>query len=186
MKDEQIIDLYWQREERAIQASQDKYGPYCKAVAGCILWDMRDREECVSDTWQRAWDTMPPQRPSLLRAFFGTITRNLALNRYQYNTAQKRGGGQLTQALEELQECIPAGGSVEQAVEERALTQLLEAFLQGLPQRERIIFLRRYWYLQPVKDIALSLGLGESRVKMTLLRTRTKLRDALQKEGMVL
>ncbi len=184
MEDNAIIDLYWARDERAIQASDTKYGPYCRTVAGSILWDRRDREECVSDTWQRAWNTMPPQKPSLLRAFFGAITRNLALNRYQYNTAQKRGGGQLPLALEELEQCLPGGRSPEQAVEEGELTALLERFLRGLPLRERTVFLRRYWYLQPVKDIARSLGLGESRVKMMLLRTRSKLREVLEKEGM--
>ncbi len=186
MEDNVIIDLYWARDQRAIQASDAKYGPYCRAVAGSILWDHRDREECVSDTWQRAWNTMPPQKPSLLRAFFGAITRNLALNRYEYDHAQKRGGGQLPLALEELQDCLPAPNSTEQAVEAGELTALLETFLRSLPTRERTVFLRRYWYLQPVKDIARSLGLGESRVKMTLLRTRAKLREVLEKEGIAL
>ncbi len=185
MEDTRIIELYWARDQRAISASNDKYGPYCRAVAEGILWDWRDREECVSDTWHKAWDSMPPQRPSLLRAFFGAITRNLALNRYEHDHAKKRGGGQLPLALEELAECLPAARSVETEVEARELTALLETFVRALPPRERTIFLRRYWYVQSVKDIARSLELGQSRVKMTLSRTRAKLRQVLEQEGML-
>ncbi len=186
MEDKTIIDLYWARDDRAITASDAKYGPYCRGIAGNILWDMRDREECVSDTWHRAWNSMPPQKPTLLRAFFGAITRNLALNRYNFDHAQKRGGGQLPLALEELAECVPAQTTTEQAVEERELARLLEGFVRSLNERERTIFLRRYWYVQPVKDIARGMGLGESRVKMTLLRTRTKLKALLEQEGIAL
>ena len=126
---------------------------------------------------------MPPQRPSLLRAFFGTITRNLALNRWEKQHAQKRGSGQLPLALEELSQCVPAATTVEQAMEDRELTALLERFLDSLPHHARTIFLRRYWYLMSVKDIARSLSVSESKVKMSLLRSRSKLRDLLEREG---
>lgn len=186
MEDHQIIELYWDRDPRAITASDAKYGPYCRTIARNILWDERDGEECVNDTWHRAWNAMPPQKPGVLRAFFGKITRNLALSRYEKNTAQKRGGGELPLALSELERCIPARGTVEQQIEDEALTALLEAFVKGLPQRDRQIFLRRYWYLCPVKDIARGLDLGESRVKMSLLRSRNKLRELLEREGVCL
>ena len=186
MEDHQIIDLYWARNEQAITASDAKYGPYCRTVARNILWNEQDGEECVNDTWHRAWESMPPQRPSLLRAFFGTITRNLALNRWEKQHAQKRGSGQLPLALEELSQCVPDATTVEQAIEERELTVLLERFLDNLPQRARTIFLRRYWYLMPVKDIARSLSVSESTVKMSLLRSRNKLRELLEREGICL
>ncbi len=186
MTDQSIIELYWARDQLAIRESDQKYGPYCRAIAYNVLQDPRDSEECVNDTWHRAWESMPPQRPGLLRAFFGTITRNLALNRWEKQHAQKRGGGQLPLALEELSQCIPAADTVEQAVEERELTDLLERFLANLPKQARTIFLRRYWYLMPVKDIAKSLSVSESKVKMSLLRSRNKLRELLEKEGICL
>ncbi len=186
MKDEAIIALYWARDPQAIAASEDTYGAYCRAVARGILRDERDGEECVSDTWHRAWQTMPPQRPAVLRAFFGKLTRNLALHVYERQHAQKRGGGQVPLALEELEECLPSAHSVEDALEGRALSALLDDFVRELPRRERVIFLRRYWYLCPVKDIARSMGLGESLVKMSLSRSRQKLRQLLEKEGISL
>lgn len=186
MKDQAIIDLYWARDPRAVTASEEAYGAYCRAVARGILWDERDGEECVSDTWHRAWLSMPPRRPAVLRAFFGKITRNLALHLYERQHAQKRGGGQVPLALEELEECIPSAHSVENALEGQALSALLDRFLRELPSRERVIFLRRYWYLCPVKDIARSMGLGESLVKMSLSRTRQRLRQMLEKEDICL
>ena len=127
-----------------------------------------------------------PSGPACCGPFFGTITRNLALNRWEKQHAQKRGGGQLPLALEELSECVPAARSVEQAMEERLLTQLLEGFLDGLPKQARVIFVRRYWYLMPVKDIADGLSVSEGKVKMSLLRSRNKLRELLEKEGICL
>ena len=183
MHDQAIVELYWARDQSAIRQSDEKYGPYCRTIAHNVLHDPLDSEECVNDTWHRAWESMPPQRPNLLRAFFGTITRNLALNRWEKQHAQKRGGGQLPLALEELSECVPAPRGVEQAVEERQLVSLLETFVEGLPRQARIMFLRRYWYLMPIKDIAKSLSVSESKVKMSLLRSRNKLRELLETEG---
>lgn len=186
MNDQRIIDLYWARDPRAIGETDRKYGPYCHAIAHNVLHNMQDSEECVNDTWHRAWNSMPPQRPSLLRAFLGTITRNLALHRWERQNAQKRGGGQAALALEELSECVPAPDTVEKAVEDRELTAVLEAFLDSLSREGRTIFLRRYWYLEPVKTVAKGLGLSESKVKMSLLRSRQKLKDHLEKEGICL
>ena len=130
MHDQAIVELYWARDQSAIRQSDEKYGPYCRTIAHNVLHDPLDSEECVNDTWHRAWESMPPQRPNLLRAFFGTITRNLALNRWEKQHAQKRGGGQLPLALEELSACVPAPRGVEQAVEEVS-EQAYDNFLKG-------------------------------------------------------
>lgn len=183
MNDNQIVDLYWARSESAISETSAKYGSYCHTIAYQILNSLEDSEECVSDTWFRAWNTMPPQRPSCLKAFLGKITRNLSLDRYDMRTAQKRGSGQLPSALEELQQCIPAPGGEEQVIEQLVLTQILNRFLGELSREQRRIFLRRYWYLSSIDEIARDFHISESKVKMTLLRSRKKLKKRLEEEG---
>ena len=183
MEDEKIIELYWNRDEGAIAATDDKYGNYLKTIAGNILKDDRDTQECVSDTYMGAWNAIPPERPSILKAFLGKITRNLSLKKYRDMTADKRGGGEPTLAVEELVECIASGSTVEGQLEGRAITEALNTFLSGLAAEERKIFVLRYWYLESVKDVAARFGYGESKVKMTLKRTRDKLKDHLAKEG---
>ena len=183
MEDHQIIDLYWQRDPQAIPASDTKYGGYCATVARNILPDGRDVEETLSDTWLGAWQTIPPQRPGVLRIFFGRITRNLALNRWQRQHAQKRGGGELPLALEELEETLPAAGTVEQAVDAAALEAAVDAFLRTLPRRECSVFLRRYWFTDSHREIARRFGLTEANVAVMLSRTRKKLRLYLQSQG---
>ena len=186
MDDQQIIALYWQRSELAIGQSEQKYGPYCRSIAHNILACREDEEECVNDTWLRAWDAMPPHKPTKLAAFLGKITRNLALNRREKQSAQKRGGGQVELALEELTECVPGGQSPEHVIDDLALKNLLNRFLRELNPQARTIFLRRYWYLCPVKDIARMDNLTQSKVKMTLLRSRARLREMLEEEGFCL
>ncbi len=183
MDDKQILDLYWARSESAISESMRKYGRYCHFIAYNILHNAEDSEECVSETWLKAWNSMPPHRPGRLSAFLGKITRHLSLNRYQHCNAEKRGSGQITLALDELQECVPAAGSVEQIVEEMTLTDILNRFLASLGAETRTIFMRRYWYLCSVREIADDLHIGESKVKMTLLRSRNQLKALLEKEG---
>ena len=183
MEDEKIIELYWTRDEGAITATDEKYGNYLKTIAGNILKDERDSQECVSDTYMGAWNAIPPERPSILKAFLGKITRNLSLKKYRDMTADKRGGGETALALEELVECIASGSTVEGQLEGRAITEALNTFLSGLAAEERKIFVLRYWYLESVKDVAARFGYGESKVKMTLKRTRDKLKDHLAKEG---
>lgn len=183
MDDNGIIELYWARSERAITETDTKYGRLCRGVAMNILGTQEDSEECVSDTWMRAWESIPPQRPAHLGAFLCRITRNLSLNLLKRASAKKRGGGQLELALEELGECAAPGGSAERTVEDRELTELLNGFLAGLGSTERKIFIRRYWYLSPIREIAAEYGLGESRVKMSLMRTRNRLRQRLIEEG---
>lgn len=187
MQDSEIIRLYWARREEAIQESQLKYGAYCRTIAERILQNREDTEECVSDTWLHAWGAMPPQRPTILRAFFGRITRNLALNVFEHIHAEKRGGAraQMTLALSELSELI-ADGSPADAEERMVFHDTLQRFLSELRKEERVMFLQRYWYFCPVKEIAAELGCGQSRVKMSLLRMRGRLREMLEEEGIVL
>ena len=180
MEDHEIVALYWARNERAIAESDQKYGAYCRKVAYNILRDREDSAECVNDTYLRAWDAMPPQRPSRLRAFLAAITRNLSLDRCRAAGAAKRGGKQLALALTELEEAIPSGGSV---ADDLALADLLDRFLAGLSPEDRKIFLRRYWYMLSVREIARGMGLGESKVKMSLLRSRRTLKAQLEREG---
>lgn len=186
MEDEAIITLYWQRSEEAIVQTDRKYGRYCRCVAFHILENDDDTDECLNDTYLRAWNTIPPKRPTLLSALLAKITRNLALDRRKYNQADKRGGGQVPLVLEELSQCVPGGTNAEEILESKELTALLNRFLSSLPQRTREVFMLRYWYLCSVHQIAENLGLGESSVKMTLLRTRKQLKALLEKEGVCL
>lgn len=186
MEDEAIIALYWQRSEEAIAQTQRKYGAYCHTIAFNILQNHDDSDECVNDTYMTAWSIIPPRRPSLFSALLAKITRNHALDRCKYNRAEKRGGGQAFLALEELAECVPGGRGEEEYLEDRALTELLNRFLAGLLPRSRQVFLLRYWYFCGVKQIGDKLGLSESNVKMTLLRTRRQLKAMLEKEGVTL
>ena len=185
MDDEAIIELFWARSEAAITAASEAYGPYCRTIARNILSDARDAEECVNDTWLRAWNAMPPQRPARLRLFLGKITRNLALNRYAARRTQKRCGGETALALQELEDCLPASGSPEQAVEAQLLTTALNTFLLSQPEQRRSIFLRRYWQLAPIREIAQAWGMREGAVKSLLFRMRGELKAYLIEEGIL-
>ena len=186
MEDSAIIDLYWAREERALTETNSKYGGMCRTIAFNILRDRWDSEECVNDTWLRAWNTMPPQRPGILSAFLSRITRNLSLDRYKAARAVKRGGGQMPIALEELGDGVPAAGSVEDTVELRELSRILDSFLRDLPEKEACVFLRRYWYVDSTHEIAIRYEMAEGSVKSMLYRVRRKLRERLEKEGIAL
>ncbi len=186
MDDTQIVDLYWARSHMAIQASSQKYGGLCQSIAMNILGDRRDVEECVNDTWLGAWNAMPPQRPAALSTFLGRITRNLALDRWRQAHAKKRGGGEVTVALEEVQACVPAPGGVEAAVDDMALTDALNRFLLSLPQEPQRFFVQRYWYLCSIREIANNCGASAGKVKMSLLRSRQALQTFLEKEGIAL
>ena len=174
MDDKQIIALYFARSEVAIGESEKKYGAYCRTIAGNILPIRADAEECVSDTWLRAWGAIPPNRPERLGAFLGRITRNLALDRLRSNKGAVR---------EELSECLTLGDPTAGMVDRVVLTAALDRFLAGLPQKKRKLFLRRYWYFSTVEELARDFGMSESGVKMTLLRLRRELRAQLKQEG---
>lgn len=186
MEEKEIIELYWLRSERAIEETARKYGRFCHSIAYNILSNQEDSEECVNDTYLHAWNAIPPRRPNKFSAFLGKITRNLALKRYEKYTAAKRGGGQVPLALEELTECIPAPDSMERRMDDRMLAETLNRFLAGLSPETRRIFLDRYWKLDSINEIAMELGIGESKVKMSLMRTRGKLRSFLEQEGIEL
>ncbi len=182
MEDQAIVALYWARDQRAITESSAKYGAYCLSISRRILSDPRDAEESVNDTWVGAWLSMPPHKPQLLRAFLGKITRRISLNRLRGAGALSRGGGQVELALEELAECI-GGPSGEDALEQRELVRLIDAFLDALPDTEQRVFVCRYWYLDSIADIAARFGFSESKVKSMLHRTRIRLRRRLEEEG---
>ena len=180
LPDEEIVNLYFDRSEEAIAACQVKYGKSCHTVAYNILRSDEDAEECVNDTWLRAWNSIPPERPTRLGAWLSTVTRRLALTRYEKKTAARRNGG-MEASLEELSECVTAGSLT--IADEVALSEAINGFLASLPTRTRMIFMRKYWYMDSIADIAKALGMGESAVKVTLHRTREKFRKHLAKEG---
>ena len=183
MEDREIVQLYWDRDERAIAESDAKYGPLCRSVALRILALPEDSEECVSDAWLRSWNVMPPQRPSRLGAFLAKITRNLALDRWTERRARKRGGGAAEECVDELAECLPGGGDPESAAVQRELAERIDRFLRSLPEDERDVFVARYWYMTAVEDIGRSFGFSRSKTASMLHRTRKKLRKALETEG---
>ncbi|MCH5200074.1 MAG: RNA polymerase sigma factor [Oscillospiraceae bacterium] len=186
MEDKDIIRLYFERSEKAISETALRYGALLSHIAFGILRSREDAEECVNDTYMRAWNSIPPSQPKRLSAFLGKITRNLSLNRYERVKAKKRGGGSKEVALEELEECLPAAGDLQREVEDAELAELINGFLDRLKKESRIIFMRRYWYFCTVSEIAEDMSIGESKVKMSLLRTRKKLKQYLEKQGVAL
>ena len=183
MEDERIIEMYWQRDEQAVHETAVKYGSYCRAIAMQIVQNGEDAEECVNDTYLRVWNRVPPERPLRLAAYLGAITRRLALDRWRRRQADRRGGGQVALSLEELGVCMPAGHFVEDALDEKEAAALISDFIRALPRAEGDVFLRRYWYFDSVEQIADRYGYSQSKVKMILKRTRDKLREVLEKEG---
>lgn len=184
MEDRQIVQLYWDRSEDAIAETSEKYGAYCHSISYGILQNDQDAEECVTDTYWKAWNAMPPQRPVRLPAFLGKITRNLSLDRFRRRNAKMRGFGQVAVALDELEWSVPSPDTVERYVEAAELTASLDRFLEDLPREKRQAFLLRYWYFRSVSEIAGSLHMTESKVATLLYRTRKDLKAHLEKEGL--
>lgn len=182
MEDMEIIDLYWSRNEEAISHTQQKYGAYCTKIANNILYNREDSMECVNDTWLKAWNAMPEERPNLLAAFLGAITRNLSLDRYRKTHADKRGKGEAELVFDEMQDCLTTDGP-EQQLEANQLTEHINAFLENMEKESRMIFVRRYWYMDSIKEIAERYEMSDSKVKSSLLRSRQKLSAYLVKEG---
>ena len=183
VNDREIIDLYWSRSESAITETSRKYGCYCRYIAFHILYNDQDAEECVNDTYLRAWSAMPPKRPNRLSTFLGKITRNLSIDRYKQYAAEKRGKGQIELALDELVDCVPDSNTVEQVSEERLLVESINLFLSTLGIEQRMVFVHRYWYLSSIKEIAQQFCMSESKVKSLLFRLRNGLKTHLEKEG---
>lgn len=182
MGDQEIIQLFFQRCEEAITQTQKKYGALCRSVAQRLLADPRDTEECVSDTYLRAWNAIPPERPRSLRAYLARITRNLALDRYDYNTAAQRSTA-LTDAFEELEPWIVAGqGDPDTELDASELRRVLNGFLRRQSAEARVFFLRRYWYGESIREISEECCVSEAKVKTSLFRTRERLRTELEQE----
>ena len=184
MEDTRIIDLYWQRSDRAIAETDRKYGRYCHRVAFNCCANHEDAEECVSDTWLQAWNRMPDARPRVLPAYLAAITRGLAINRYRAQRRRKRGGGELPLALEELSDCIPSDADPARAVERKELARAVAAFVAALSEEERRVLVARYWYFAPVEEIARRMDFSASKTKSMLHRMRGRLRDKLTEEGL--
>ncbi len=185
MEDSQIVTLYWERNEQAIQATATKYGRYCYTIAYNILFNKEDADESVNDTYMSAWERIPPHRPSVLSTFLGKITRRISLNKWRYKTTAKRGGGEVVLAINELDECIPSGQSVEQTVELKELSKAINRFLGSLPEVERDLFVSRYWFLASINEISKQFQFSESKTKSMLFRSREKLRKLLLEEGLL-
>ncbi len=183
MEDEQILDLYFARDEQAVAETDRKYGAYCFSLANTILHNAEDAQETVSDTYLQTWNAIPPQRPNVLKLFLAKITRNLAFTRWRKNTAQKRGGGELELVLEELEGCIASAGSVEDRLNGQELASAIRTFLDTLPRREQDIFLRRYFFVEETGVIAARYGMKPGTVRRSLSRTRSKLKHYLMQEG---
>ena len=186
MDDKLIIDLYWARSESAVSKTAEKYGNYCFSIAVNILQNQADAEECVNDTYLKAWEAIPPQRPGILGSFLGKITRNLALNKYQEQRTKKRGGGEVSLLLSELEDCIPSLSTVESEHDSNIVVEAINSCLISMNSESRNVFVRRYWYADPVKAIAARFQMSESKVKSMLFRARKTLKAHLEKEGVIL
>lgn len=183
LQDKEIVCAIAQKDETALTAAQLKYGVYCLSIAERIVGSRETAEECVNDALHSVWNSIPPQQPENLKLYLAAVTRNLALNRRKAEQAQKRGGREIDAVFDELSECLTAGETPESAVLEQQLGETVKAFLKTLPQRERDIFLRRYFFTESTNEIAKRFGIRESNVLMILSRTRKKLRKHLQREG---
>lgn len=184
MDDNEILDLYFARSEQAIVETDQKYGSYCFHIASHILSNPSDAEESVNDTYYSAWNLIPPRRPQRFSTFLGKLTRNHSIDRWRKNTAGKRGNGQTQLLLDELEECVAGSESPETDLMRKELASALNRFLRRLPEKDRTVFLLRYYYANSQMEIAQKTGLSSNQVKYILQRTRENLAATLQKEGL--
>ena len=180
MDDSKIVDLYFARDERAIEHTKSKYGKLLHHVAYAILRSLPDSEECVDDTYMRAWQTMPPERPSFLSAFLAKITRNLSINRYKQNKSRNKLLSS-DAVFEEIAECVP--DTTAPISDDIALKDAINSFLESLGETSRKIFVKRYFYMMTVREISLDMRTTVSNVKVSLMRTREKYKAHLEKAG---
>lgn len=186
MEDEDIVELYWKRDEKAIEMTRARHGEFCRGVAWRILRDWQDAAECESDAYLRVWNAIPPQRPRVFRAFLGKVARNAALDRWRAAGAEKRGRGEAAGLLDELAECVPDTSGTFAGTSEVELVELLNGFLAKAAPEARHFFVRRYWYGDTVAEIARAYSATQSKVKMTLARMRAELARVLAREGVAL
>ncbi len=179
MEDEEIIALYFARDEKAIAETDRKYGTRCRRLGIRILGNPQDAEECCNDVWLKAWNTIPPQKPAFFSAYLVKLMRNAALNLYENLHAEKRGGTQTAVLLDELEDCLAAPDDIEAQISEAETGELLRRYLKNVSEEARNIFILRYVYMMPVKDIAEKYEIGVSKVKVSLHRTRKGLREFL-------
>lgn len=182
MSEQEILKLFAARNEDAIKRCEESYGAYCRTISYRILQDEGEAAECVNDTWFQAWQAIPPAQPNNLGAYLAKIARNLSLNRYRSAHQKKREAGRVAVSLEELAECVPAGGTPEQEMESSYLGEVISNFLRGLPKEERVMFVRRYFYMDSVAEVAACFGYSESKVKTTMFRCRKRLQEVLIRE----
>ena len=186
MDDRNIVELFLQRSEEAILQTNIKYGRYCHRIAYNILGNDEDSEECVNDALMRTWNSIPPNEPTSFSSFIGKITRNLALDKLRQQNSEKRGGGELALALDELAECISDRDELSRREDSAEITAALNSFLEGLNPVERGVFMRRYWMMDPIADIAERYDISVSNTTTMLFRIRAKLKKHLMKEGIPL
>ena len=185
MEDSRIIELYWARDEHAIPETDTKYGPFCRNLSKNILDSIEDAEECVNDTYLRAWNSMPPEKPLNLKAWLGRMVRNISIDLWRRRGAKRRGDG-LDTMLSELEECIPSAVSVEEEIDAKELTKIIECWLDVLSSAERRIFVRRYWYGESVAEIAKKENMDPKALAGKLYRLRQGLKYRLRREGVTL
>ena len=185
MEDQQIIDLFLKRDEKAVSEAELKYGNYCRKIAMNILSDERDSEEAVNDTFMGVWKSIPPHIPDKLSAFIGKVARNASLKIYRRNNAEKRSNGSIPEPFEEISGIIGGSDHIQSDIEAKELAERINRFLNVLKENERKVFVCRYWYFDSIADISERFGFSEGKVKSMLFRTRKKLMDALKKEELI-
>ena len=186
MEDERIVALYWERSEQAIADTEKKYDRYLEKIAHNILNNIEDSRESVNDTYLAAWNSMPPHRPSILSAYLAKLTRRISIDRFRYRTRDKRMGSEYAISLSELSDCVSGGNTAEEIFNAKALADAIGVYLRLQSREVQTAFLGRYYFLDPVKEIAAYLGMSESKVKSLLYRTRLGLKEYLEKEGFCL
>ncbi len=183
MEDREIVELFFARDEQALKEVSRKYGSYCHSIADHILGNHSDAQECVNDTWMKAWNAIPPQKPENMSSFLGRIARNTALDRWRHETRQKRGGMNFDAVLDELSECVSGSSDPEGEVSRKLLAEEIGEFLRGLAKTDRVLFVLRYWHAYSIPEIAEKTGISENNISVRLSRVRGKLRTYLKKRG---
>lgn len=184
MQDEQIVDLYWDRNELAIHETEQKYGRYLTKIAYNILADLEDSKESVNDTYLSAWNSMPPHKPGILSIYLAKITRRISIDIYRKRNRKKRQASEYALSLEELADCVSAGNTTEQAMNVQLLAEAINEYLYGISPEARNTFIGRYYFMDSLKEVARYCGMSEAKAKTLLYRTRCGLKLYLEKEGL--